>query len=58
MIRITKQNDNVSAYVTEFVADTEADVKDLPTDIKEVYPGSTCIVVATADVYILNNQGE
>ena len=58
MINIIKKNDNVSAYVTEFVADTEADIKDLPTDTSKVFPGSTCIIVATSDVYMLNNNQE
>ena len=58
MINVIKQNDNVSTYITEFVADTEDDIKDLPTDPSEVYPGSTCIVVATASVYMLNNKKE
>ena len=58
MINVIKQNEHVSVYVTEFVADTEDDIKDLPTDPKEVYPGSTCIVVATSNVYMLNNNKE
>lgn len=56
MINIIKQNDNVSAYITEFVADTEDDIKDLPT--KDIFPGSICIVVATSNVYMLNNNYE
>ena len=40
MYNIIKQNDNISAYVKEFIADTEADIQSLPTD-KTVYPGST-----------------
>ena len=55
MFRLYKQNDDTQAYVTEYVADTESDVADLPTD---VYPGSTCIVAATASVYILNASKE
>lgn len=58
MISIMKQNDNISAYVKEFVADSEDDIKDLPTDKRVVYPGSVCIVVSTATVYMLNNQME
>lgn len=58
MIKIIKQNEHTSVYVTEFVADTEDDIKDLPTEPSKVYPGSTCIVVATASVYMLNNQQE
>lgn len=51
MYRIYKQNDDVQAYVTEYVADTEADIISLPTDVD---PGSTCIVTETASVYILS----
>ncbi len=50
---IIKQNDNVSAYVTEFVVDTEADVANLPTNVA---PGSNCVVAATGNVYILNTK--
>ena len=51
MYRLYKQNDDIQAYVTEFVADTDDDIKDLPTS---VYHGSVCIVVASSNVYILN----
>ena len=51
MYRLYRQNDDTQAYVTEYVADTDTDVADLPTD---VYPGSTCIVADSASVYILN----
>lgn len=56
MYSIIKQSDNISPYVIEYVADTEADVKNLPT--KGANPGSTCIVADTASVYILNNARE
>lgn len=58
MISMYKQNDNISAYVSEFVCDTEADIKDLPTDKNKVYPGSTCLVASTSEVYILNASRE
>lgn len=58
MITIIKQNDDIATYVKEFVADTEEDIKDLPTKRDEVYPGSVCIVVSNATVYMLNNQME
>lgn len=58
MINIIKQNDDTAAYVKEFVADTEEDIKDLPTKLNEVYPGSTCIIVSTSEVYMLNNKME
>lgn len=54
MFSVVKQNDHTAVYVTEYVADTEADIADLPTD---VYPGSTCTVTATSAVYMLNNSG-
>lgn len=51
MINIVKQNDNVSSYVTELVADTPEDVKNLST---EYYPGSSCLIVSTGEIYILS----
>ena len=54
MFSIIKQSDNISPYVIEFVADTEADVEQLPTI--SAFPGSTCIVTENASVYILNNE--
>lgn len=55
MFNIVKQSDRATTYVTEFVADEEADVTNLPTTVA---PGSTCIVIETADVYMLNNKRE
>lgn len=55
MYRLYKQNDDIQAYVTEFVADTDDDIKDLPTS---VYPGSVCIVAASSNVYILNASSQ
>lgn len=55
MFNIVKQSDHATAYVTEFVADTEADVANLPTTVA---PGSTCIVIDTSNVYMLNNKKE
>ena len=54
-ISITKQSDKTYAYVTEFVADTVADVASLPTNKA---PGSICIVIEDTSVYMLNNNGE
>ena len=56
MIKIMKQNDNVTTYLTEFLADSEADLAELPKDVK--YAGSTCLVAETGNVYILNNKEE
>ena len=54
MYSMYKQNDNTSVYVCDFICDTEEDIADLPTNEREVYPGSTCIVAATGSMYILN----
>jgi len=54
MISIIRQNDNISTYVTEFLVDNESDISSINT--KRVDPGSTCLVAATGDVYILNNE--
>lgn len=53
MYRVMKQNNQIATYVNEYVADEEADVKNLPTD---VYPGSVCLVIETSNVYMLNNK--
>lgn len=55
MINIMKQSNNTSAYVIEYVADEEADVAKLPTNVA---PGSICLVVATSQVFMLNNKKE
>ncbi len=38
----------------EYLVDDVEDISDLPTDA----PGSTALIAATSDVYILNNQGQ
>lgn len=53
MYKIMKQNDQTMTYVLEYVADRESDIKDLPTDVDA---GSVCIVIETAEVYMLNNE--
>ena len=58
MYSMYKQNDNISAYVSDFVCDTEADIASLPTNKKEVYPGSTCLVAQTGEVYVLNASNQ
>lgn len=58
MISMYKQNDNISAYVSDFVCDTEADITSLPTKPNKVYPGSTCLVASTSEVYVLNASYE
>lgn len=53
MVNVIKQGDSTGAYVTELVADSVADIANLPTN---VYSGSTCICIETSDVYMLNGQ--
>lgn len=55
MFSILKQSDNISPYIIEYVADTEADIASLPTDGR-AKPGSVCIVTENSTVYMLNNQ--
>jgi len=53
MYEITSTSGKPSAYVTEFVADTIADVAELPV-YPSCAPGSTCIVTETSTVYMLS----
>lgn len=55
MFNIIKQGERSTAYVTEYVADTETDIVNLPTNSA---PGSTCLVIETSNVYMLNNKKE
>lgn len=54
MISTYKQNDKVSAYVTEFICDSVADIINLPTEKNKVYPGSMALIASTGEVYIFN----
>lgn len=38
-----------------FYADTEADIANLPTDEETVAPGSDCMVIETANIYMLDS---
>ena len=50
-----KRADVSDPYLGEFVVDTEAEVKELPTHFA---PGSTCICIANSSVYMLSNSKE
>lgn len=50
-----KSQKKITPYVVELVADTEADIKSLPTHYA---PGSKCRVIENSSVYILNTQSE
>ena len=55
MFSIIRQNDNTMTYVTEFLVDNESDIVEILKRTKAA-PGSTCLVAATGNVYILNNE--
>lgn len=55
MFSSVRNADRSAPYVMEFWADTEDDIKDLPTDCA---PGSICIVIDTASGYVLNHKKE
>lgn len=54
----TKQQDNNTAYYTEFVFDEELDLDSLPTEETECSIGSVALCIATGDVYMLNSLRE
>lgn len=56
MYHIIKSADRSAPYVTELVADTDADVQNIPVDLYD--PGTTCIVIENSTVYMLNTQKE
>ena len=53
---VIKQSDNISPYIVEYIVDTEADIASLPTDGKQAWPGSSCLVANTSNVYVLHNS--
>ena len=53
--KITTNGNIVQPSVVEIVADTVADVENLP---KYVGVGSTCIVIENSSVYMLGNDNE
>lgn len=55
MFSITGQSGRTNAYVTEFVADTVADITNLPTDVAV---GSSCFVIDGGKLYMLNHSLE
>lgn len=58
MINLYSQNGEVEYRVTEYILDTRADLEKLPEYSKTAAPGSSAFVVATSEVYMLNNQRE
>lgn len=54
---ITKQGNNVTAYLKEFIVDMQSDIDTLPTFPKCAI-GSSCLVLETSDVYMLGNDNQ
>ncbi len=54
MINIMGEGGKDSAYKMSYVADTENDIKDLPT--QGIAVGSDCLCIATSEVYILGGD--
>ena len=55
MYIIEKQNGHVSYGLNKYVADTVADIDDIPLNCKM---GSSVYVIETGDTYLLNSQYE
>jgi hypothetical protein len=53
MYSITKNSDISQPYVCEIVADTRADIEEIPADFA---PGSTCVVLEDTSVWMLGND--
>ncbi len=56
MHKVYRNGDNTLAKVVEIVADTDQDIEDLPK--KEIAPGSTCLIIANSNVYMLGSDLE
>lgn len=54
MINIMSEGGKDSAYKMSYVADSENDIKDLPTS--DIAVGSDCLCIATSEVYILGGD--
>lgn len=55
MYNIIKTKEKYIKNLYEYIADSENDIKNLPTDKTVVNPGSTCICINESSVWILNN---
>lgn len=55
MIKMTSQNGDVVFDVKEYVCDTPDDLSKLP---RTCGMGSTCVVISTSEVYMMNSNRE
>ena len=56
MTSIMSQSGREVTYLTEFMADSVADIAELP-GLDQCAPGSTCLVIDTSEVYMLKTDG-
>ena len=57
MVNYIAQGDTIAYNIIEFAVDKRDEISSLPTDIKRAAPGSTCIVIEDASVWMLNSDG-
>jgi hypothetical protein len=58
MISIYSQNGDVKYNAKEFILDSIEDLDKLEEYSKTSAPGSSAFIIATSEVYMLNNQRE
>ena len=58
MINMISQGDTTTYEVISLVADTEIDIATITAEYPDAKPGSTCFVIETSSVYMLNNNKE
>ena len=57
MVQLLKQGGRTDYNYKEFIVDTEADMVDIQLD-EDICAGSTCFIVSTGQVFMLNNKKE
>lgn len=55
MYKMTSQNGDVVYDVKEYVCDGPEDIANLP---RNCGMGSTCVVISTSEVYMMNSKSE
>ena len=53
MIKLISSNGNIQYNVNEYVCDTLEELENLP---KNCAMGSTCIVISTSELYMMNGE--
>lgn len=56
MYSVTKTEEKYIWNLHKFTADSESDIKDLPTDKDKIRPGSTCICIAESSIWVLDHN--